>query len=257
MPGFRPWQPTIDHRHPANRGLAFSFGTLRTGSQDNFRRVGGTVNGSPALVSDAYIGAAVRFRSALDDYYTYANRPTFNTPMTLAAIVNFSTINAASGQCILANSSGASGVQLVCLSGTSTVAMSARSVANYNPALTLATGIPYLLVGSIAWDLTVYMMAVRLDNGVILHDWSGNAGTPGTPDGNYRLASNDLANRSCGADFSAALISNTFMNRDALLQWADDPWGPWRVAPFHPEIISIGTAAAGVANLQASVSMCA
>ncbi len=239
----RPWQPTINYRHPANRGVNFSWVATRTGSMDLLRRTGGTVSGNPVIVNNAIIGAAVQFASNVDDYYTYPNRPTLNLPLTIGSIINFDTLSTVNGQCVMQNSSGAGGVSLVIGTSSTNLLMSARAVANYSPTLSLTVATPYLVVGSIAPDLTVNLLAVNLSTGVVATATSGNAGTPAAADASYRIASNDLAGRSTGGDFAATLVSNTFLNGDQLLAWAEDPWAPWREVRFTPEVLSFGPAA--------------
>ena len=249
----RPGIAGINRAHPANRNALFSF--VASGALGAFDRVtkqaGTLVTGTPTVGVTAWLGNTLNFAGA--PYYSFANLTPAASPLniTLAAIVQFNTLSG-SINCLVSTAGGFGGYR-ISTTGTGLLFVQ-NNVAGSSALVTLSAGVPYLVATSFSDSVaSINALAVRLDTGAVSAISSAFAhhaanSTLGTW---YLGAVGNPASTQLSGNLAAVLGSSTYLSLSELLQWSQDPWGPWRPNIFARDFLfslSGGTYATSVSE---------
>jgi hypothetical protein len=249
----RPAIPGINYAHPACRNLFFcgiaiagtgTGGGTTTGLNfyDFYRKqpaiktaAGNSLAFSQGIVSPI-IGLAhlPSFSSATDAWGLFQNNSTsaaMLSPITIGAIINIPSLSVHYDICqIGSTNSVALGLSSWSSDGYEVYINGARITGS--TAYSKFTG-PAFLAGSLFPNGTFNWLIENLTSGAVITQTATGISVPSAPDGNIFIAG-----ISSNATYVAALVAaNVGLPLTSLVQWAADPWRPWRPSPISDAVL--------------------
>jgi hypothetical protein len=228
-------KPGFDPSHIASAGVSLGHGFSGVAQNANFLSLlsgsVGSITNAPTASMYGTIGPAFTTPGSGQSHSTtFAGQSTaIDFTGTIAVIFQITSLNAATSCLFLSSSNvGTSNGMWLLYNSTANLAFNGPGSGGANSAITISAGVPYFVAGSRSGNAgTTNVLAMRLDNGVILTDTPASGTLPSNaPNGSY-MVGNGGVNRSLNGGVAAVMFSKSFMSMQQLQQWAKNPWKFW------------------------------
>lgn len=234
---YTPQNPVVDFGHPiiqlSGAELVVIADSNVTRTFDHIRRQRANLNGVPRPNRSAYFGTGVQF-DGTDDALEFPNRRTVVRNVTIASTFHVkSTESNATESRRLAGTSSATntGIHLEPRANVGgqpgAISITLGGAANVDSGLDWDFDVPYF--AAVSWQYstaTIRYVLRNLFTGKITRDTQTTGATNADGDGIFNWGGSRVFNTNMFIGRSnMALIGNRFMTMEAMLKWAESPFG--------------------------------
>lgn len=232
----RPSIPAINWSHPANRNVQLSVVmTGGNGATDLVSRQRGAVTGTWTGGTTSQMGNSLT--PPATGHINFVNKPTATlTQFTLWTIITVNSL-AATQDIFVASSAGAAGYTIEFTTAGQTNIRANGGSAQFTNCGPVVTGVSYLYIVSLTPSGTACLLK-NLGTGTISATTGTTVASGGADSGTMEIGTSALQSNNVTTTYAALLWSFSPMSLGEMVKYSSDPWGPWRVKPLSPALLT-------------------